>query len=1270
MSYVSHLTSCVSYIKRIIRFALVIALALASFSPAIGQGFYTEFGQNRVQFHNFEWSYYESDNFITYFYQGGQELGKFTVLLAETQLDDISSRLEYNMRDKIQILVYHNVSDMRQTNIGLAQDPTRSGGITKIIGNKMFVAFDGNHQNLQKQIRSGITRIYLENMVHGGNIQEVLQNAVLLNLPNWFVNGLINYVSEGWNTDMDNRLRKGILEGKYENFNKLSNEESDFAGHALWHYIEQVHGAASIPNLLYLTRINRSVESGFLFVLGTNLAETIYEFNSYYGNIYESENAAAGKQQAQPEEAIRSKNVKKKNIVLDELKVSPNGKYIAYASDEIGRQKVMLYNTETNKRKVILRTGFKSHKQPLEPNYPLLAWDKRGKRLAVVYEKRDHTRFMLYDVEEEKKEYTNPIEKFEQVVDMSFTNDPDKMVMSAVKKGQIDIYTYYIPNTKTTQLTKDFYDDLQPQYIETDDGFRGIVFRSNRMDDTLRTEKLDSILPIGNFDLFFYDLRNRSNVLGRITETPLANETLPMQYDDNHLSFLSDLNGIRNLYVAQLDSIYIRTDRKVFFKDSLIINPTYAIEPFQAQGLIDTIIDEKIYKIQGKWVPISNNEYNLDEYDIAQKSGEVFSLQKQENRYNFYKQPRLDNPMSKRMELPKTVYRQQLENRYASANSARRPEGANVSKTDKNAGKNKSNKRTGEKKHNAKKSDNKTVKTDSKVNKPQNGDNTNKSGKDGEIDIDDYFFTDEYDNGSETPEAEQAKTEMPTDSLPKQPSNDDENVEHTGNEPADYDFQTEFDFWGDDLNNTAATEKSGDGEGIEGATASGIAPQTGKQTNLPEFKRTKVRIYKPKFTMDEVVTQLDNSIIFNQYESFNANGVGFPNPDLNAFIKVGITDLMEDHRIIGGFRVPVNLSGSELFLEYWSLKKRLDKKTLLYRSSNSDTYGVEDAPIQTVEARTTTNYLQQSFIYPFDINRSARAHIGYRDDRITFRATEIISLIDLPDFHENWFFGKLEYIFDNTINLDLNLLNGSRFKVYAEMHKPFEAAFSDNEFKFKFKDTGWLGIIGGDFRHYQKVHKQIVWANRFSSAWSFGTRKMIYYLGGVENWLIFDQDKKFDYTTPIDLNANYGFQSLATNLRGFKQNVRNGTSYALLNSELRVPIFAYIARNPLRSDFLRSFQVVGFFDVGTAWDGLSPFNDENRYTTLHIDASGVIDDPTQSDNAVVATVRYFRNPIVAGYGAGVRAKLLGYFFKADVAWGLDSGARTDARWYFSLGTDF
>lgn len=116
-----------------------------------------------------------------YFYLGGQQLGEFVVNNAENTLTDIEKKMEYRIEKKIEILVFNDFNDVYQTNLGIQNEDFNTGGKTKIFGNKLFIYFNGDHSDLLNQLREGIVMIFLNDMIYGGDIQDVVQNAVLHN---------------------------------------------------------------------------------------------------------------------------------------------------------------------------------------------------------------------------------------------------------------------------------------------------------------------------------------------------------------------------------------------------------------------------------------------------------------------------------------------------------------------------------------------------------------------------------------------------------------------------------------------------------------------------------------------------------------------------------------------------------------------------------------------------------------------------------------------------------------------------------------------------------------------------------------------------------------------------------------------------------------------------------------------------------------------------------------------------------------------------------
>jgi len=188
----------------------------------------------------------------------------------------------------------------------------------------------------------------------------------------------------------------------------------------------------------------------------------------------------------------------------------------------------------------------------------------------------------------------------------------------------------------------------------------------------------------------------------------------------------------------------------------------------------------------------------------------------------------------------------------------------------------------------------------------------------------------------------------------------------------------------------------------------------------------------------------------------------------------------------------------------------------------------------------------------------------------------------------------------------------------------------------------------------------LIWANRFATGASFGRSRLIYYLGSVDNWTnISTRVETFDKSIPVDYSKNYVFQTLATNMRGFTQNIRNGDKFAVFNTELRWPVIRYFANHPISSNFWNNLQLIGFFDIGTAWCGTHPWSGENAYDSEIIE-----------NGPITVTIDTNRDPIVAGYGFGVRSMLLGYFVRLDWAWGIENEAILPRIFYFSLSLDF
>ena len=273
--------------------------------------------------------------------------------------------------------------------------------------------------------------------------------------------------------------------------------------------------------------------------------------------------------------------------------------------------------------------------------------------------------------------------------------------------------------------------------------------------------------------------------------------------------------------------------------------------------------------------------------------------------------------------------------------------------------------------------------------------------------------------------------------------------------------------------------------------------------------------YNVEYFISEIVTQIDFSYLNQTYQPYTGGSSPiFLNPGFNALFKIGVTDLLEDYRIVGGVRLSLNLVNNEYLLSYANLKKRLDREIIFHRNS------IESYDSYYSIIRVYTHELFYVVKYPFNPVMALKATASFRNDLAVFLSTDVVNLAE-PNKFRNLVGAKGEFIYDNTKNLGVNLFHGTRFKIFGEYYQWVDSE-ADN-----------LVVVGFDIRNYQRIHRTFIWANRFAISSSFGNNKLIYYMGGVDNWLF----PKFNISTPVDQEQNYAYQTLATNMRGFNQNI-------------------------------------------------------------------------------------------------------------------------------------
>ena len=366
-------------------------------------------------------------------------------------------------------------------------------------------------------------------------------------------------------------------------------------------------------------------------------------------------------------------------------------------------------------------------------------------------------------------------------------------------------------------------------------------------------------------------------------------------------------------------------------------------------------------------------------------------------------------------------------------------------------------------------------------------------------------------------------------------------------------------------------------------------------------------------------------------------------------LQANLSDAFENHRIQASLFGQLDLRTSNINFSYTNVTRRLDWGL----SYQKQAYYVD--PQNSGEA---TRYGRQSvsptFTYPLTHNLSVR--VAPRYDNITRAQAGVLTssagLTD-SDINRNYLGYSAEVVFDNSRSTGVNMLLGTRLKAgVLQMDQMGNA-------------NGNFGKFYVDLRHYQKIYRQLTWANRLSYGQSFGPSRQLFRLGGMDNWLGQTYENGQQFLVPggelLPDATSLFYQQFVTNLRGFNLSKRVGSRYLLLNSELRLPIVQFLTNGPINSGFFRNLQLTSFVDAGTAYEGTNPFSEDNSNVTTVAAPTG---------NPFSATIINYNRAILFGYGGGVRTTLLGFYAKFDLAWSLESYVTSGPKPYVTLGYDF
>jgi Tol biopolymer transport system component len=533
--------------KRIVLIALCISGMIVQ---AMAQN--SDFGKNKVQYKKFKWEYIQTDHFDIYFAQGGYDIAQFTAHAAEAAYGSLKKLFRYEINNRISLVVYNSHNEFQQTNVVSEYLSEGIGGVTELFKNRVVVPFEGSYAQFRHVIHHELVHAVINDMFYGGTIQSLISSRAPVQLPMWMNEGIAEYASLGWDVNSDMFMRDATIHNYLPPIPNLSGYFAYRGGQSVWHYIASKYGEQKIADIFSRIKSARSIEQGFRSTIGLSIKELSERWQKEQKVLYWPDIA---KRDDPSDFAYKqlTNHAKDGNFYNTSPAISPQGDKIAFISDRSDYFDVYIMSAldGTIIKKVISGQRTASFEE-LHLLTPGIAWSPDGKKIALAVKAGARDAIFIVDIDSGKQEELEF--DLDGIFSVSWSEDSNLLSFVGLKTPQSDIYVYSRSTKELKNLTDDIFSDMDPSFAPDN---KTIYFASDRGDYTSSAMTPDHF-KIWNYDynqLDLYSIDITTGVIRRITHQPDCSKTMPVASPDGKkILYISDQNGINNIYLQDLDS--------------------------------------------------------------------------------------------------------------------------------------------------------------------------------------------------------------------------------------------------------------------------------------------------------------------------------------------------------------------------------------------------------------------------------------------------------------------------------------------------------------------------------------------------------------------------------------------------------------------------------------------------------------------------------------------------------------------------------------------
>jgi len=522
----------------LIKFFAVTFVIIVSHTIAFSQYY---FGRNKVQYNNFNWYILKTENFEIYFYPEMRELAEIGAAYAEASYRILEDKFNHNINHKIPLIFYSNHTHFQQTNTIPYILPEGVGGFFEFIKGRVVVPANGSIADFQRVIRHELIHVFTHSLHY-----RTLKNHRKTHypqLPLWFIEGLAEYWSIGWDDNAEMFIKDAVLNGYLVPLMSMYQIYGSFLmykeGQAILKYIADTYGEEKIIELIKNSWKEENFSNVMKLTIGLDYQEFdrewIYHLKKRYYPIMADNDF--------PEMVARK-------ITMNGINTKPaafikdSQSYIAFVSNRSGYSNIYQMPipekpTQEEKGVEILIKGERS--ADFESFHILNSKIDINSDGILAFISKSGDSDVLYLFDTHQKKLLNQF-KSDSVITLfspSWSPDNNRLAFTGIDfVGKSDLYLLTIDYEKIQRLTNDFYDDRDPVW---DQSGEYLYFSSDRTVIDQQTY----------YNLYAHHIE--SGALKYVTYGAHNDYTPAISPNNEYLAFTSDRDGALNIWLVKTD---------------------------------------------------------------------------------------------------------------------------------------------------------------------------------------------------------------------------------------------------------------------------------------------------------------------------------------------------------------------------------------------------------------------------------------------------------------------------------------------------------------------------------------------------------------------------------------------------------------------------------------------------------------------------------------------------------------------------------------------